>query len=327
MARAGLIALVFLPVLAFVLPACAGGHEAGARDVLVAGSSAGDTESRPRWLAEIIDPHGDLTIAVRPATLARDPVYGPIVRRASRVAAAHGPPGTRMGATALEALEGCDEVTLAVRSNAPLDAVLVFAGVPASADPAHLVDGDGLPLWQDPHPAPFGVTELTPRDDRVAAALFALPGRTWVVGVGAKGVDRVRAAVTQAPPRAYAPPLGPPVIVHVRGELLDRVRDAAGPALGPLVAGLDQIELALTAGKEGKLEGAFVYDDPRRAREAELRAREILAALARRAKDAGWPADPLADAAVHRTERRVEVNVRVPAMFLRRFAQAEDASL
>jgi hypothetical protein len=295
-------------------------------------SDALAAEARPRWMGEAIDTHRDFTITVRPTALARDPIWGPLVRRAARVAAAHGPAGEHVGTTTLEALEGSDAITLAMRGNDPLDAVVVLAGVPAAADPSRLVDSDGRPVWEDAHTIARGVTELSPRSAALPSTLLVLPGRTWVVAVGASAIDRTRAAVTRSPPAPYAPsPDEPPVTAHLRGEILDRVRTSARSGLAPIVDGLDEVELALTTGKLGRRVGertaearvtaAFVYGDERSAVAGERRGRELVEAFAQRGAHLAW----LRDTRIERRERRLDVAVVLPSAWLRDFARAETA--
>ena len=124
-----------------------------------AAKAAARVEPRASWYGAVVDESTDLVVALSPTALMRDPAYGPIFQRASRLAAARSP-GTQIHGTTLEALEHADAIVVGVKDNVELDAVVIVAGVPSGFDAARLVDAEGRALWKPSHePSIAGVAE------------------------------------------------------------------------------------------------------------------------------------------------------------------------
>jgi hypothetical protein len=292
--------------------------------------------SEPRW-QDVFEETPEVLVVVHPRAVRQDKVYGPLLRRVidlarerSRVVSA-----TR----AMEAMEDADEVVVGIRPdrNAGDDAVeivMVVEGVPASVDPSKLVDADGRALWA---PGPSGgVRELVrERDERGApldASLFELPGRTWVIASG-----RARARSRDV----FAHPFGRPAlqldpdalaIVRIDGpSLVARFRAlqnlGALAALGRKLQSLTVRLPAVQGGVQG--EGAAVelslgYEDEDAAAFAEVRAREVVDAVARKKPDRlAW----LARAKVDRPGRRVLLTLPLPAQLVDGLLHAGSATL
>src|SRR5208283_2275027 len=100
-------------------------------------------EEPPIALASLFSHAPDLVLTVHPPALARDSVYGPLVRRASELASAYAGP-TNLGTTALAVFERTDEIVVA-ECDRGKEAVVALRGVPASIDPLDLVDTSGRP--------------------------------------------------------------------------------------------------------------------------------------------------------------------------------------
>jgi hypothetical protein len=235
-------------------------------------STARGAPAEPRW-EDVVDTTPELLGIVFPLALRRDPVYGPLLRRAialvreqSRVVAE-----TR----ALDSMEDAEEVIVGVRpevgigrSGAPPrtpedseeggEAIVVVRGVRADEDPAALVDAEGHPLWA---PGPSGGVRELVRSDSTAstggappipASLFELPGRTWVI---VSGAARARARDVFAHPRGRpALPLetraaGALLLLRIDGpSLVARVRALQSPrGLAAVGRGLEALTLVLDA--------------------------------------------------------------------------------
>ena len=143
------------------------------------------------WLQVLIDDTSDPQIRVRPSAAAQDAVFGPLLRRGEREAAA-AIGNVLVGQSSLAAFEKSEMVTIAARHLHPLDAVIVFAGVPGSIAPESMVDERGAPLWRKVdarvrgtdeyarlHRTEDGTTEIDPR-----MRLVVIGGSTWVMALG-----------------------------------------------------------------------------------------------------------------------------------------------
>lgn len=283
---------------------------------------------RASWYGAVVEEEKDLVVTLSPARLMRDAAYGPIFQRASRLAAATSP-GTQLHGTTLEALEQSESIVLCVKEGAPLDAVLIVGGVPAAVDAARLADAEGQPLWRASHQPPVGgVVELeratpSPSTNVTAddAALFVVPGRTWILATGL-GRERVRdALVRSAPAAAYVADAHPLLSVTLGGAVIRRIRARVGPALAPLADGLQRAEATFGPGERGEVGASFFYDDARHATNAHERAEDVIRLLAEKLAP---HLDFLRLGALTRTERVVKLTARLPPALLKRFAEVEE---
>jgi len=230
----------------------------------------------------------ELLLVVRPAKLAHDLLYGPLLRRVSELASTHAAVAAAVGTTTLAALERADEVILGAYDAKARDAVVAVRGVPGEIDPARVVDTRGAPLWQHERDLPQGIEELSPSDKGADATLFVLPGRAWVITTGAASV-RTRAAFLEGV-QGGTSALGtidpdPLLVATLRGDALVRMRPqlAEGP-LAPVTRDLERVTLSLEPGPQGQVGevvARFVYGDVPFASRAEPPLREVVAAFTR----------------------------------------------
>ncbi len=195
-------------------------------------------------------------ITLHPRALARDRVYGPILRRASELAAAYAGP-TNLGTTALAALERTDEVVVA-ENDRGREAVVVLRGVPADVDPLDIVDPSGHPIWRPIHSdVRAGSRELAPVDP-ADAELFVAPGLVWLIASGPV-VPKARTALTgRVGAEAFAGDETPLVSLALPGDALPRLRQGALASVG---AGLLRVRIELTPGSAGLIVGTLTYID------------------------------------------------------------------
>jgi hypothetical protein len=265
-------------------------------------------------LEDAFDGSPALVVVVRPAKLVQDPLYGPLLRRASQLAAARVAVGGALGQTALSVIERTDEVVAGVYDRDGRDAVIGLEGVPADVDASRVVDGNASPLWVHVSDLPFGVEELAPADHTTGAALFVLPRRAWVIAVGA-AAGRARAAfVERRHPRDL--PVVPDeelAVASLRGSALVDARPglAHGP-LAPIVQDLDRVSVALEpgpVGAVGEVVARLVYGDAPFAERASICVGDVLAAFTNKfEKQAPW----LHAVHVTRQDRAVVVRGRIP---------------
>ncbi|MGH7440280.1 MAG: hypothetical protein ACRENE_31695, partial [Polyangiaceae bacterium] len=118
-------------------------------------STVARTHAEAHW-QDIFETTPELLAVLHPRDLGSDKVFGPLLRRVLDVARDRSQlvAATRI----LEVMQGADEVVFGVHPPAqegaePPEEVVVVRGVPASADPAKIVDADGHPLWS---PGPMG---------------------------------------------------------------------------------------------------------------------------------------------------------------------------
>ncbi len=209
----------------------------------------------------------ELRVTIHPPALARDAVYGPLVRRASELAAAYGGP-TNLGTTALAVLQRTDEVVVAER-NRGKDAIIVLRGVPADIDPLQVVDAGGHAIWKvvqgDTRSGSRELSPVQPSD----AALFVTSGLVWIVASG-EAIRLVRAAVVGEPSGAAARAIVGDetalLAMTLPGDALPQLRQGA---LAPVGAGLRRVQLELTPGSRGLILGTLTYGDPGSAASAE----------------------------------------------------------
>jgi hypothetical protein len=273
------------------------------------------TGVEPHW-QDVFETTPELLFVLRPTALAKDKVYGPLLRRIleaarerSRVVAA-----TRV----LEVVQEADEVVLALRpsergGDEPAEVVVVVRGVPSNVDPAKVVDADGRPLWS---PGPNGpVRELVRERDEhghpLDASLFELEGLTWVIAVGDA---RTRAR------EVFAHPLGRPelqldpgalAMVRIDGTSLVKHIHALQPLGGLSAVGrkLQSLTALLPPGSDGSLQLALAYTEEDAAAFSEVAARQAIEVIGRKKPESlAW----LASAKVERPDKRVMVTLPLP---------------
>ena len=315
------IAAITFAVTALATPACS--PSATPR----AASHATPRERSPR-VEDAFDGEPELLVVVRPLKLVRDPLYGPLLRRVSQLASSQAAVAAAVGTTALAALERADEVILAAYDARARDAIVAVRGVPAEIDPARVVDTNGAPLWAHTRDLTRGVEELAPTDHAADAALFVLPGRAWIIAVGAAAIARTRSAYVEDT-RGARSPLGvvdaePLIVARLRGDALVRMRPqlADGP-LAPITQDLDSATFTLEPGPQGQVGevvARFIYGDPPFAVRAEPAVRDVVAAFTRTYDtQAPW----LHAVTIARDDRVVAVRGRIPRAWVDGFLHLE----
>jgi hypothetical protein len=286
----------------------------------------------PRW-QDVFETVPDLLIVVRAKAAREDRVYGPLLRRALQLARERSK--VVAPTRTLEAMSDAEELVMGMRArtadgaSGPPELILVALGVRTDIDPGKLIDDDGQALWG---PGPSGrVRELVRERDEhgpsIAASLFELPGRTWVI---AEGDARTRAR------DAFARPLDRPTIgldpqalaiVRIDGpSLVARVRalqDVGG--LGSVGRHLRSVTLVLPPGADHAVRATLTYDDDDSASLSEAAVRDLIGALSRSGK-AGWMAW-LAGAHVERLPRDVTVSAPLPPQLVDGLLRAGSAPL
>jgi len=207
-------------------------------------------------LESLLSRRPDLVLTLHPRALAHDPVYGPLLRRASELASAYAGP-TNLGTTALAALERTDDVVVA-ENDSGKEAVVVLRGVPGDLDPLDVVDPSGHPIWRPVHgDIRAGSRELAPAEP-ADAELFVAPGLVWLIASGPV-IPRVRAALTGAVgAQAFAGDDTPLLSISLPGDALPRLREGALASVG---AGLHRVRVELTPGSTGLIIGTLAYAD------------------------------------------------------------------
>ena len=289
-----------------------------------------DAYAEPHW-QDVFETIPELLVVVRARAARQDRVYGPLLRRAFEVARDRSGPvaSTRV----LDAMGDAEEVVIGLRPDTPDGAgelVLVARGVPAAIDPGKLVGADGEALWA---PGPNGsVRELVRERDEhghpVAASLFELPGRTWVI---AQGDARVRAREAFAHPfNRPAMELDPRAVAIVRIDgpsLVKRVH--ALQDLGGLAAvghHLRSVTFVLPPGADRSVRATFAYAGDDDAAFAEVATREAIG-VAKRAGDKPAWLPWLASATVERAPKTVVLAAPVPPQLVEGLLHAGSAPL
>jgi hypothetical protein len=265
----------------------------------------------------------EVTVTLHPPAIVRDRVYGPLLQRASTLAAAYAGPRT-VGTTALTALERTDEVVVA-SNDATGEAVVVLRGVPADLDASRVVDEHGNPIWRavvgDVGRSVIEYEPSVPAD----AALFVLPPRIWIIAVG-EGKARTREALLG--PISASSLIGeeaPLAVLSIQGPALVR-RDARlrDGALAPLGRSLLRASFELAPGTEGIINARLVYADPAAARASEETLRDVVAAFRRSLESPNPPALAwLAAAGVERSAATVTVRAPIPKSWLEALSKAD----
>jgi hypothetical protein len=269
----------------------------------------------------------EVAVTLHPPMLARDRIYGPLLRRASAMAAAYAGPRT-VGTTALAALERTEEVVVA-SNDATAEAVIVLRGVPADLDAARIVDERARPIWREVvGDVGRNVVEyepVTPAD----AALFVLPRRLWIIAVGD---TRARTREALLGPISASSLLGeeaPLAVLSIQGPALVR-REARlrEGALGSLGRSLVRASFELAPGAQGLIDARFVYAETAAACASEQTVREVVAAFRRRLESLDPPSLAwLAAAGVERSTTTVAVHAPIPKAWIHALAQADVAPL
>jgi hypothetical protein len=264
-----------------VCTGCATRSEARSSGAVVADDKA------PR-VEDAFDGEPEVLVVVRPKKLSRDPLYGPLLRRASELAADRAAVASAVGTTALAALQRADEVLFGLYEPRSGDAVVAVRGVPADVEAARVVDTSGRAIWAHVRDLPGGVEELGAADPAVEASLFVLPRRAWIIAAG-PAVARVRRAYLDGA-RAHDAHLGafdPDALAsaRLRPDALIRLRPqlASGP-LAPVTRDLETATLSLEPGPEGQvgeIAARFVYGDAPFASDAEASFRDVVGAFVR----------------------------------------------
>lgn len=283
-------------------------------------------ELAPQW-QDVFDGTPEIYAVVRPQTIKRDAIYGTFFKNVLRIAQAKTP---MRGATALEALEGCEEIIVGIRKDgAGEDSAIVFRGVPASLDAQKMTDAAGHPVLRlvDAR-AKVPEYQWIDRQSTSEGSLFILPDRTWV---GALGEARARAR------QAFASPFGRPVpkadaeaLAVVRLDattLLQAPRFAKSPLLGPLTRKLNTVSIALKPGKGGVV-ATLQYADDDACAWAEMHSKRLVDELAKQEPKRGAPSlDWLKTAQIGREGNAVTVKLAIPARLLEDLPNASGADL
>jgi hypothetical protein len=278
--------------------------------------------STPHW-QDVFDRTPEILVVARPQAMARDKVYGPLVKTLSRMIAARAPQAS--GTRTMEVFESSEEVILGLRHATAEDAVVVLRGVRADVDPARIVDDRGRAMW---HPASGAgkAQELASADETKPASLFVLPARTWVVAIG-DARDRARAAFVN--PFDRPSPVkddGALLVVRLDGpSLVDgvpRLR-ARGGAFEPVGRRLDSVSLALRPGNEGVI-ATFAYSEEEAAAFAEERLKDLATVAAREGSDkVKW----LGQAKIDRRASTIVARVPLPARLIAELPAVSGAEL
>lgn len=296
-------------------------------------STVAATQVEAHW-QDIFETTPEVLAILHPNELGSDKVFGPLLRRAldvardrSRLVAA-----TRI----LEVMQNADEVVFGVRfperggdrEGDPSEEVVVVRGVPASADPAKIVDSDGHPLWT---PGPMGaVRELVRERDEhghlISASLFEMEGLTWVI---ATGDARIRAR------EVFAHPLGRPemtlgqgslAMIRIDGPSLVKRIHALQPLGGLANVGkkLGSFTVALPPGSDGSVQVTLAYEEEDAAAFSQVAVQQAIEVIGRkRPENLAW----LASAKVDRPDKRVLLSLPLPPRLIDGLLKAGSAPI
>jgi hypothetical protein len=288
-------------------------------------------------LDELLSQPADVTLTLHPPALVRDRVYGPLLRRASALAAAYAGPRS-LGTTALVALERTEEVDAAIGDGG--ETVVLLTGVPADLDVTQVVDELGQPVWK----LALGDVRQSFVEYQSASAseasLFVLPQRTWVVAAGPARARTREVLIGSTAPVSFPATDVSLAELSIRGGALVR-RDARlrSGALAPIGRSLEKASFALTPGAEGVIVARFLYGEETAAEGAEKTVQDVIAAfrhsLERIENDGSLSASSrretpplvwLAAAGVERTSATVNVRAPIPRGWLDTIARADVSS-
>ena len=269
--------------------------------------------SQPHW-EDAFDRVPDILVIAHPREMARDAVYGPLLKNLSRMVAARAP--HTAGTRAAEVFESSEEVVFGLRERGAEDAIIVFRGVRADFDARKLVDENGRQMWGDMATRQNNAAIELVRDGVSPASLFLLPQRTWVVAVGAGARERARDAFAH-PFHRPAPAKDNRALFLVRLDGPSLVRGvprlrSRGGALEPVGRRLESLTLALRPGNEGVV-ATFAYSEEGAAAFAESVLKQTAEALDREGSDTlKW----LGQTKVDREASTVVARVSLPARLL-----------
>jgi hypothetical protein len=271
-------------------------------------------EIQPQW-QDVFDGTPEIYAVLKPQAIKRDAVYGAFFKNVMRVAQARTP---MRGVTALEALDGCDEIIVGIRKDQNgEDAAMVFRGVPASLDPAKMADASGHPMLRLVD-ARARVPEYEWIDRPGAGgSLFVLPDRTWV---GAIGDARARARQAFASPFGRPTPKSDPdALATVRldaATFLESPKFTRSAVVGPLTRKLTSVTLALAPGKGGVI-AKLQYQDEDASAWAEMHVKRVLEEISHVEPKKGAPSlDWLKTAKADHQGNTVLVTLAIPARLL-----------
>jgi hypothetical protein len=300
---------------------------------------AGMAESRPITASELLLRPAAIELRVHPKAIARDRIYGGLLKRASSLAAAYAGPNT-VGTTTLSALERTDEVDISADDGGAI--VVVLQGVSADLDVRRIVDEMGNPVWNpvagDTRRS-FGEYEAT---NGSQASLFVLPHRNWIIAVDeARGRARAAIISEELHGLSFSRDEEGLADLMIRGDsLVRRQASLQVGTLAPLGAHLQSASFELTPGLEGVIVARLTYADSAAAAGAERTASDVVAAFRRKLEEHdgeahGAPATGrglpplhwLAAAGVARTDDVVRVRAPIPRSWLDAIAKVDVPSL
>ncbi|MEO7112108.1 MAG: hypothetical protein ABI183_16815 [Polyangiaceae bacterium] len=255
------------------------------------GSSTKPAQSAPAadtkpWLSTLIDENQDAQFRIRPQDAEKDPVFGAIMQRAEDQLA----PVLAMmplARSAFATFEKSSLVIIATRRADPLDAVIIFEGVPDAQSPATMLDPNGAPLLKRIEGTPITVDEYEPtkKDDGNAHSPMAIQlakvNQMWVVGLGA-AADRVDAAVKSEKMEELHADSGPILAMTGAGDFLETIKKGDHPPMiQPVLDGLARVDMDVEGGQSTHVKIAMTYGNESDA----TRAKDFVELQLRAAKD------------------------------------------
>jgi len=227
--------------------------------------SAPPPDTKP-WLADLIDEKTDAELRIRPLAAEKDPVFGPIMQRAEEQAA----PLLAMmpiARSAFETFEKSSLVIIATRHTEPMDAVIIFEGVPGALSPASMNDPGGAPLFKRMDGTPVTIDEYDRNkgDDGSSHSPMSLHlaklNQMWVVGIG-PGADRLDAAVKSDKMEELRDDGGPILAGTAVGDLVETIKKSEPPPeIQPAIDGLSRADIDVEGGQTTHVKIALTYAD------------------------------------------------------------------
>lgn len=295
--------------LLIALTACGGSAQKGAE---VAPPVSPITDA-----SDLLSPFS-VTMAVRPAALAHDSVYGPIMRAALHAARSQGETPAAHRVLDVVATSESAEVGL----TADRRAIAILEGVRGDLDPVSL--GEGV-NWVARGPIEFA------RDDEPSVCLFVPKARTWIFGMGDDSCARIRSRFQKSTMwrSKVADSSAPLLAADVSGDVLKR------PALMRELPGATKARIVLQPGNGGiMLRVSFDTED--HANFAEQKANTLLTLIAKkndRTSDptaptgpgafAGLSAEWLDAVGIQREGSALELRAPLPKEFVERFVKVK----